>query len=145
MQAKVPQNVQMADKIIGPLTLKHMIIIGAGGGLAYLIYTILSRDFFWEVWLPPVAIITIITLLIAFVKIHNVSFEKFFLLFLEHVLVPRKRTWMKATGEVFGASLIQPKQSLRKKKSTNKSKKAAETMKNLDDITKVLDSYGNNK
>ena len=144
MQAKVPQNVQMADKIVGPLTLKHMIIIGAGGGLAYLIYTILSRDSFWEVWLPPVAIVSIITLLIAFVKIHNVSFGKFALLFLEHLLIPRKRVWMKATGEVFGASLIQPKQSIKKTKNTDKSKKAAETMKKLDDITKVLDSYGNN-
>lgn len=145
MQAKVPQNVQMEDKIVGPLTLKHMIILGTGGGLAYLVYTILAKSFFWEVWLPPVAIITIITLLIAFVKIHNVSFGKFSILFMEHLLIPRERIWMKASGEVFGANLIQPKESLRKKKSTDKSEKAAETMKNLDDITKVLDSYGNNK
>ena len=45
MQAKVPQNVQMADKIVGPLTLRHMIILGAGGGLAYLVFTILSKNF----------------------------------------------------------------------------------------------------
>jgi len=142
MQAKVPQNVQMADKIVGPLTLRHMIILGAGGGLAYLIYTILATRYFWEVWVPPVAIITILTLLIAFVKIYNVSFGKFLILFLEHQLVPRKRTWIKASGEVLGIGPMQPKKSLKKAEDKEKSQRATETMKKLDDITKVLDSYG---
>jgi hypothetical protein len=141
MQAKVPQNVQMADRIVGPLTLRHMIILGAGGGLAYLIYTILARQFFWEVWLPPVAIITVLTLLIAFVKIYNVSFGKFVILFLEHYMIPRQRTWLKASAEVFGIGPIQVKKTV-KTNNKEKSKRATETMKKLDDITKILDSYG---
>lgn len=142
MQAKVPQNVQMADKIVGPLTLKHMIIIGAGGGLAYLVYTILAREYFWEVWLPPVAVIVIFTLLIAFVKIYNVSFGKFIILFLENHMIPRNRIWTKSSAEVFGLDPIQSKQTLKKPKDKDKAKRATETMKKLDDITKLLDSYG---
>jgi hypothetical protein len=142
MQAKVPQNVQMADKIVGPLTLRHMIIIGAGGGLAYLIYTILARQYFWEVWLPPVAIVVLITVLIAFVKIYNVTFGKFIILFFEHHMIPRQRIWNKSSAEVFGIGPIQSRKSLKKPKDKEKSKRATETMKNLDNITKVLDSYG---
>lgn len=142
MQAKVPQNVQMADRIVGPLTLRHMIILGAGGGLAYLIYTILATRYFWEVWLPPVAIITILTLLIAFVKIYNVSFGKFMILFLEHYMIPRQRTWIKASAEVFGIGPIQSQKSMKKPQDKEKTQRATETMKKLDDITKILDSYG---
>lgn len=142
MQAKVPQNVQMADRIVGPLTLRHLIIVGAGGGLAYLIYVILAKQYFWEVWLPPVAIIVIITLLIAFVKIYNLTFGKFAILFLEHLMVPRKRTWMKASAEVYGLGPFQTKKSKNKPKDKEKVQRATETMKKLDDITKILDSYG---
>lgn len=31
MQYKIPQNVQIEDKIVGPLTLKQLIICGVGG------------------------------------------------------------------------------------------------------------------
>lgn len=141
MQAKVPQNVQMADKIVGPLTLKHMIILGAGGGLAYMIYVILARSYYWEVWLPPVAIITGITLLIAFVRIYNVSFGKFIILFLEFSLLPKKRKWLKSSAEIFGPPVIVA-QDKKRVKVEDKGKKAAQTIKKIDDITKVLDTYG---
>ena len=36
MQYKIPQNVQIEDKIVGPLTLKQLGILGFGGATAYL-------------------------------------------------------------------------------------------------------------
>lgn len=142
MQAKVPQNVQIADKIVGPLTLKHMIILGVGGGLAYIIYIILARSYYWEVWLPPVAVISLITLLFAFVKIYNVSFGRFFLLLLEYSLLPRKRRWLKSSAEIFGFAPIAVATKKRKKKKTKK-ETAAKTIKKIDEISKILDNYGN--
>ena len=35
MQFKIPQDVQRADKIVGPLTLRELIIVGIGGGFTY--------------------------------------------------------------------------------------------------------------
>ncbi|MFC1655398.1 PrgI family protein [Patescibacteria group bacterium] len=142
MQFKVPQDVQRADKIIGPLTLKHMIIIGAGGGLAYIIYTILSRSYFWEVWLPPVGIILVLTAVIAFVKIFNVSFGKFVLLFIEFNIAPRQRKWFKASGEVIIPIITPPKPSDVQEKAVKKKQSSAETMGKLDDLSHMLDTYG---
>jgi hypothetical protein len=141
MQFKVPQNVQMADKIVGPLTLKHMIILGAGGGFAYVVYTILARDYYWEVWLPPVAFITILTLVIAFVKIYDVSFIKFIFLFIEFNLLPRKRIWQKSAAEVF-IPISQKKPTEIQKKVEKKEEKAEITMKKLKNISEILDTYG---
>lgn len=142
MQAKVPQNVQMADKIVGPLTLRHMIIIGAGGGLAYLVYVILARSYYWEVWLPPVAIISIATLLIAFLKIYNLPFGKFVILFLEYIFIPRKRAWIKSSAEIIGMKQITKESKKSKEKNMKKGKKAQQTIKKINDITEILDTYG---
>ncbi|MFC1809932.1 PrgI family protein [Patescibacteria group bacterium] len=142
MQAKVPQNVQMADKIVGPLTLRHMIIIGAGGGFAYLIYTILSRSYYWEVWILPVGIIVGLTLLIAFVKIYNVGFGKFVILFLEYIFLPRKRHWLKSSAEIIGMKPIQVEKKGIKKKTKDKGAQTEKTIREIDDITKILDTYG---
>jgi hypothetical protein len=141
MQFKIPQNVQMEDKIVGPLTLKHMIILGAGGGLAYFVYIILSRAYFWEIWLPPVAIIVILTIVIAFVKVYNLSFGKFILLFIEYNLLPRKRKWMKSSGEVFLKKPIEIKTDKKKKPVKDKSKESLESIEKLDKISKKLDEY----
>ena len=82
MQFKVPQDVQREDTIIGPITLKQMVILGIGGGLAYGIYIGLSKSYFIEVWLPPVVIISGITLAFAFLKIHSLPFHIFLMNFL---------------------------------------------------------------
>lgn len=142
MQAKVPQNVQMADKIVGPLTLRHMIIIGAGGGFAYLLYSILSKNYYWEVWLLPVGFIVAITLLIAFVKIYNVGFGKFIILFTEYIFLPRKRRWCKSSAEIIGMKPVQIEKKGGKKKTKDKGAEAAKTIRKIDDITKILDTYG---
>lgn len=142
MQAKVPQNVQMADRIVGPLTLKHMIIIGAGGGLAYLVYVILARSYYWEVWFPPVFIISIITLAAAFLKIYNVTFGKFLVLLLERMLIPQKRAWKKADAEVIMTGILQRPAGQEKKIVQEKGQKAAQTIRKIKNISEVLDNYG---
>ena len=142
MQFKVPQNVQMEDRIVGPLTLRHMIILGAGGGLAYIIYVILSREYFWEVWAPPVVIIGLITVVAAFIKIFNVSFGRFIILLLEYLILPKKRKWQKTSAEITQGLSAPKKATVVQKKAESKSEKAEKTLKKIEDLTKVLDSYG---
>ncbi|HMR01699.1 MAG TPA: PrgI family protein, partial [Candidatus Gracilibacteria bacterium] len=76
MQFKVPQNVRREDHIVGPLTLKQMIICAIGGSIAYAIYLSLAPYYIWITWLPPVAIVTIITIAFAFIRPLDLSFTK---------------------------------------------------------------------
>lgn len=139
MQFKVPQDVQREDTIIGPLTLKQMIIIGVGGGLAYGIYVSLSKTYFIEIWLPPVAIISIITLAFAFLKVHSLPFHEFLMDFIEYHLLPRKRIWIQGTAAPFVSSLEKKKE---KQINAKLGKDESGKRKNLKELTKILDAHG---
>ena len=77
MRHKVPQDVQREDTIIGPITLRQLAILGGGGAIAYVIYVSLVKTYFWQVWLPPVIVVSGITLAFAFLKIHNLPFHNY--------------------------------------------------------------------
>lgn len=122
MQYKVPQDVQREDKIIGPLTLKQMIICGVGGGVAYAIYVSLAKAYYMEIWLPPVVIIVAITSAFAFLKVHSLPFYVFLMNFIEYHLLPKKRVWIQGTGTPFTPPFEEKKEKKEEKKSKTKTK-----------------------
>ncbi len=143
MQFKVPQNVQREDRIVGPLTLKQLIICAIGFTIAYGIYVALANLYLWITWLPPVAIVVLITLAFAFLKPLDLSFTRYVLLFTEFSLLPKKRIWVKASGEV-----IIPEKRPTKKDRQNKDKKEAEILdkqQKLQDLKKFLESQKRKK
>jgi hypothetical protein len=145
MQFKVPQNVQMEDKIVGSLTLKQMIILGAGGGVSYVVYIALARTYYWEVWIAPLIVVMAITCLFAFGKFYNLTFSRFILLWLQHLLIPRQRIWIKKSGDVEMQEILTKISTEVDSKAKKKSERAAETIKKLKNISTVLDSYGKTK
>jgi hypothetical protein len=90
---KIPVDVQIEDKIVGPLTFRHLLIVGVGGGLAYAVYTALVQRYYWPIWLPPTALISLLTLAFAFLNIFNMTFFQFLLALIEFNLLPKKRIW----------------------------------------------------
>lgn len=140
MQFKVPQDVQRADTIIGPITLMQLVILGLGGGLAYAIYVSLARTYFWEIWLPPVAIVGGLTLAIAFLKIHDLSFGYYLMYLVEYNLLPKKRTWTQGTGIPF----ISPLEVIRQKQVIPESTTSNKQQKSLHELVNIVDSYGKN-
>ena len=70
MQFKVPQFIDIEDKIFGPLTWKQFIYVAGGGGLCYLLYKTL--------WLPiaaPLILgVAVLAGSLAFYKINNKPF-----------------------------------------------------------------------
>ncbi len=138
MQFKVPQDVQRKDTIIWTLTIQQLIICGIGGGIAYAIYIQLSKAYFMEVWLPPVVIISAITLAFAFLKIHSLPFDEFLMHFIEYHLLPRKRFWIQGTGTPF----IPPFDESQKKTKKIIEKKDTKQKKSLAELTQVLDTQG---
>lgn len=100
MQFKIPQNIAAEDKLIGPLSLRQLIIVSVGGGLAYMIYmTMVRAGAPTVVYLPPIIIISLLTVAIAFFKKDNLTFTRMVLLLLEMTINPPKRIWVQMAGD----------------------------------------------
>lgn len=137
MQFKVPQDVQREDRIVGPLTFRQLVICGIGFTLAYTVFTIVGRDYELITALIPVGLITIITIVFAFANPLDLPFERWILFLLESKILPRKRFWLKGTGDPSRMSYIPPVISAKpvpQKKDTELSKK-----KSLEELSKILD------
>ena len=140
MQFKVPTNVQREDQIVGPLTLKQLIIVGVGGGISYAIYVSLAPYFIWLTWLPPVAIITLLTLAIAFIKPLNLSFMKWVLLWLERMLMPQQRFWVQSSADPIPSYIPKVKPTTKaEKKAEQKALTMEEKQRKIEELSKLLD------
>jgi len=146
MQFKVPQNVQREDKIVGPLTLRQLIICGVGGGIAYAIYVSLGKEYLWITWLPPVAIIGLITVLFAFVKPLDMDFSRFLAVYLEFVLLPQKRLWVQSSAEVITSMYNTGLKTKDKeeKKAEAKADAMSDKRKKLEELSKILNTHNDN-
>lgn len=141
MQFKIPQDVQRADKIVGPLTLRQLIIVAIGSGIDYSLYLVLSKQYMVQIWLIPVIFIMLITLVFAFYRFQNLPFEKVLFLFIEYKFKPRKRTFEKMKGDVFISSL-QPILIKKSKASMEGTKTIAEheRLKKIQELTQMVDT-----
>jgi len=135
MQYKVPQNVQVEDKILPFMTLRQLIICAIGGGFAYVIYLSLELQP-TEIWLPPVGLLTVLTLAIAFLKINDIPFIQYILYVIEHYLTENKRSWVKSAGDIFLHEV--PQNSTTKKAAEPVKKKM--TAADLDRLSGNLDA-----
>jgi hypothetical protein len=141
MQFKVPQNVQREDKIVGPLTLKQLIICGAGFGVDYAIYTSLAKTYIWVTWILPVAIVALVTVLFAFVRPLDLSFTKFIIRWMEFSVLPRKRLWIQGGGETYAPTFPPSSQTSKiEKKAEAKAEQLVDKHKKIEELTKILNT-----
>lgn len=140
MQFKVPQDVQRADTIVGPITFKQLAILLLGGGLTYAAFISLNKLFYWYVWIWPVAIMGFLTLTIAFLKIHDMTFTKYLAYMLEYVTKPRERYWRKGDME-FSWSILKPlNMDSGKTDDSVDPVDSHEKRKKLEEVSNVLDN-----
>ncbi len=139
MQFKVPQDVQREDRIVGPLTLRQLIISGIGFSLCYAIFTILGREYQLITVLIPVIIIALVTVVFAFIKPLDLVFERYILYRLESLILPSKRYWIKGTGDP--SRLLYVPVASAKKKNIDKALETDQLKKkqSLAELTKILD------
>jgi PrgI family protein len=97
---KIPQNVYIEDRIVGPLTLRQIIMVAIGGGFSYALwaslskaYGVLSLPVNVMVWTPCV-----LSILFGFVRINDISMARLVLLTLERINKPTRRTWAPRRG-----------------------------------------------
>lgn len=143
MQFQIPQDVQIEDKIVGPITMRQLIILGVGGGLDYVIYISLAKNYLWPVWMPPVSILALITLAIAFIKINEISFLQYIFYLIAYYIRAQKRTWRQMEADPWNSAFAVSTKPKSSEKKIEK-KKAADHGKitRLDELTHILDSHG---
>lgn len=90
MRFKVPQNIDMQDRIIGPLTMIQFIYAVVGGGLCYGIYMSGIPKTISVVIIVPIALFVAAMI---FLKINERPFLDFFFSILEFSSSPRQRVW----------------------------------------------------
>ncbi len=98
MQFKVPQNIEIEDKIIAFISFRQLFILMGGGALAYIVYILSVEHFPITAYAVPVVVIILLTVLIAFMKVDNITFIKATFLFLEQLLNPSVRLWRPYTA-----------------------------------------------
>ena len=132
MRYKVPQDVQQADKIVGPLTAVQLVEAVIGGGVAYFFF----KNIGGGAGVVAAAIIGGRTVLLVFVRVNEMSFPKFLVAMALYMFRPRIRTWKKLADAV-----LPPLGQQQAPGQTAAQKLAAEgPAANVRDIVRVVDA-----
>jgi len=99
---KIPQNVYIEDRIVGPLTLKQILTVAIGCGFSYGLYSLLIQSYgklpipiMVMAWIPGA-----LSFLFAFLRINDLSLFRICLLTMERFNKPPVRTWTPRRGIV---------------------------------------------
>ncbi len=104
MQFKVPQKIDIEDKILGPLSMVQFVYAVLGGGAGYIAISSLPSPINWVLALP----IFILTFCICFVKVNGRSFGQFLKNAMAYAANPKTRLWHKSENNV-RVEIYQPK------------------------------------
>lgn len=91
MRFKVPQNIDMQDRILGPLTMLQFIYAVIGGGATYVCYMSLPSP----LSILLALIVALFTLAMIFLKINERPFSHFLLSLIKFMSTPKQRIWHK--------------------------------------------------
>lgn len=136
---KIPQNVYVEDRIVGPLTLRQVIIVTLGGGGSYALWSSLTKAYGQLdivttalAWIPAV-----IAFAFAFIRINDLSLMRLMLLSLERMQKSSIRTWAPRAG----ISITIRTFTTEKKRAKNDAPALAQAKVNrLAELSSVLDS-----
>lgn len=133
MQFKIPQNVEIEDKIVSFLTVKQLIILVSWWTVAYLVFLIFANaGFLPTLWGPFVLVIVLFTCAIAFLELNHLPFHKWLVLLIASFVVPQKRYWY--NGYYWSLYLNAfTKTQVNKKKEKKKDEKSKKEL-DIDDI-----------
>lgn len=106
MQFKVPQNIDIQDRILGPLTMVQFIYAVVGGGICYGIFNAVPKPFSFFLIVP----IALFALALIFLKINERPFLDFLISALEYARSPKKRVWHHENMPDLNLELYKPKE-----------------------------------
>ena len=103
MQFRVPQFIEIEDKIIGPITVRQFIIILVGAGVAFVAYKL--SDF--ALFVTELIFILAVTFGFAFIKVNGRPVHYLLLNIFQTSKRPTLRIWNKIFVEYFGSEKIE--------------------------------------
>lgn len=92
MVYKVPQFIEVEDKIFGPLTFKQFIYLAGGAGACFVIWTFIPIKFLAILLILPVAAFA---LALAFYRVNNRPFVIMVESYLKYIIAGRLYLWHK--------------------------------------------------
>lgn len=143
MQYKIPQDISTEDKLItiggGGLSLRQLIIVMVGGGFAYLIYISLAKLADPIVYVPPMVVVGLLTLAVAFFKRDNLTFTRMMLRILESVINPTRRVWVQMGGDISPIALLETLTQVDKPKTATATEALKQDPTNLSKLVDIID------
>ena len=96
MTVKIPQNVDIEDKLVGPLTLKQFLYLLGGAAAVFITYQyyVVGYLFFHE-FIIISGICMLLALALAFFKVNGRPFLVFVNSLLSYAFSPKQRIWQK--------------------------------------------------
>lgn len=141
-QYKIPQNLDIEDKILGPFTLKQFLYIIVGGITIYVLFNIIgikNLTLFLAISIP----IALLVLALVFIKINERPFVDFIFYFLQFLKEPRERRWIKSTKiRTFEAMVKVSEEEQQSQKELARLAKQGIVRSRLADMAMVLDTRG---
>jgi hypothetical protein len=134
MQYKVPQNVDIEDKVIAGLTLRQFAFLMGGGGFILAVKYALPPSLGF-LFMPIAVLIAIFAFALAFYKINDRPFEIFLFAAAKTLLTPSQRIWKKE-GEV----VHEEKVEVKKEKTYSPKKNLKDIRSNLERLAMMVDS-----
>jgi hypothetical protein len=104
---KIPQNVYIEDRVVGPLTLRQTLLITLGCGFSYAIFSLLTKTY-GNIGIPLTVICWIpgfLSVIFALVKVNDLTLMRICMLLLESSQKPSVRVWEPRTGIDIGAKV----------------------------------------
>jgi hypothetical protein len=136
MQYKVPQNVDIEDKVIAGLTLRQFMFLMIAGGIVLMLKYVLIGSISF-LFLPVAILVGGFGVALAFVKINDRPFEIFLTSAAKTLITPNKRVWSKDVE-------IEPQHpdTVKKIEEIPKKKSLGEVKSNLERLATIVDSGG---
>ncbi len=134
---KIPQNVYIEDRIVGPLTLKQLIISTIGCGFSYALFAVLSKAMGGTPPLPVTILVWIpgaLSILFAFVRINDLSMLHLLLLLVEKANKPATRIWAPRRGIT-----INFRTTMMEKPKAATPQTPEHSMPRIDELSSILD------
>lgn len=140
---KIPQNVYIEDRIVGPLTLRQIITMAIGGGISYSMYASLAKAYGSVdlittiiVWIPAV-----IAAAFAIIKINDLTLSRIVLLVVERMLKAPVRTWTPREGISINIKVLATQENEKSMKKVQAQQKAdTEAKKKILELSSVVDT-----
>lgn len=134
---KIPQNVYVEDRVIGPITLRQIFMLLGGGATSYALWAACKQAGYVNLAAGTIAVLpSIIMVLFAFVKISQISLARFCLLMIEKGQKPHIRYWQPRSG----IEIRLFKQSIQKSEAKEDITPEKKNVSEIDQLSSMLDS-----